>query len=175
MDRSAGSLEALLDLAEQHEAAGFADAPWPPHFAKQDAEPPRVQPSKRRAASQKPALEGVVPPPAPGKSSGPTGRRRTMMPLIEIARAATEGEAREGLERWKNRHRKVWRYLEPADILVDSMRGRSTTWTRIRLNLRNVPEKERPPQEALEVDYDPWEGVDWPAARGEAPRSPRSR
>jgi hypothetical protein len=51
--------------------------------------------------------------------------------------------------------------LAPNDVLVDSMRGRSTTWTRIRLNLRNVPEADRPPQEALEVDYDPWEGVDW--------------
>jgi bifunctional non-homologous end joining protein LigD len=170
MDRSLGSLEGLLDLAGQHETAGFADAPWPPHFAKQEAEPPRVQPSKRRAASQRSVRQGVVPPPAPGKTSGPTGRRRTSMPLIEIARAATETEAREGLERWRKRHRKVWKYLGPADVLVDSMRGRSTTWTRIRLNLRNVPEKERPAQEALEVDYDPWEGVEWPPATGRAPR-----
>ena len=81
------------------------------------------------------------------------------MPLVEIARAATEAEAREGLERWKERHPDVWSYLEPPDVLVDSMRGRSTTWTRIRLNLRNVPEERRPVQEALEVDYDPWEGL----------------
>jgi bifunctional non-homologous end joining protein LigD len=84
------------------------------------------------------------------------------MPLIEISRAATEREAREGLERWKARHRDVWPLLEPADVLVDAMRGRSTTWTRIRVNLRNVPEENRPEQEALEVDYDPWEGVEWP-------------
>ena len=84
------------------------------------------------------------------------------MPLIEIARAATESEAREGLERWKARHPKVWPHLEPSDVLVDAMRGRSTTWTRIRVNLRNVPERDRPSQEALEVDYDPWEGVQWP-------------
>jgi bifunctional non-homologous end joining protein LigD len=156
MDASAGSLEPLLELAEQHEAAGFADAPWPPHFAKQEGEPPRAQPSKRREAASAP--EGIVPPPAPGKSTGPTGRRRTTMPLIEIARAATEAEAMEGLERWKQRHSDVAPHLEPADLLIDSMRGASSTWTRIRLNLRNVPEELRPPQEALEVDYDPWKG-----------------
>jgi bifunctional non-homologous end joining protein LigD len=83
------------------------------------------------------------------------------MPLIEIARAATQDEALAGLERWKERHRDVVGYLEPADVLVDAMRGRSTTWTRIRLNLRHVPEEQRPVQEALEVDYDPWEGITW--------------
>ena len=154
MDDSPGSLEPLLELAEQHEEAGYGDAPWPPHFAKQAGEPARVQPSKRRRGE--PEREGVVPPPAPGKSSGPTGRRRTTMPLIEIARAATEAEAREGLERWKARHPNVWPHLAPADVLVDAMRGRNTTWTRIRLNLRNVPEDQRPSQEELEVDYDPW-------------------
>jgi len=82
------------------------------------------------------------------------------MPLIEIARAETEAEAREGLQRWKDRHPDAWGYLAPADVLVDSMRGRSTTWTRIRVNLRHVPEDERPPQEPLEVDYDPWAGLD---------------
>ncbi len=166
MDEAPGSLEPLLELAAQHEAAGFGDAPWPPHFEKAAGEPPRVQPSKRRTKSQAPATEGVVPPPAPGKSAGPTGRRRTKMPLIEIARAATKDEAREGLERWKKRHPDVWPYLSPADVLEDSMRGRFTTWTRIRLNLRNVPEDERPPQEPLEVDYDPWGGMDWKAEGG---------
>ena len=102
--------------------------------------------------------EGIVPPPAPGKSAGPTGRRRTTMPLIEIARAATESEAMEGFERWKQRHPDVSPHLAPADVLIDSMRGASSTWTRIRLNLRNVPEEIRPSQEALEVDYDPWKG-----------------
>jgi bifunctional non-homologous end joining protein LigD len=165
IDSSAGKLDALLELADQHEAAGFADAPWPPHFAKQAGEQPRVQPSKRRARKSAKVREGIVPPPAPGKAAGPTGRRRTTMPLIEIARAATEAEAREGLERWRARHSGVWKYLGPADVLVDSMRGRSTTWTRIRVNLRNVPEGQRPPQEALEVDYDPWEGLEWPGAR----------
>ncbi|TMK29792.1 MAG: DNA primase [Actinobacteria bacterium] len=160
MDQASDSLERLLELSAQHEEAGFGDAPWPPHFAKQAGEPPRVQPSKRRTASGKPERQGVVPPPAPGKRAGPTGRRRTTMPLIEVARASTEAEAREGLERWKARHPEAWTYLGPADVLVDSMRGRSSTWTRIRLNLRNVPEGERPQQEALEVDYDPWEGME---------------
>src|SRR5205814_4411668 len=100
IDRAVGSLEGLLELSTEHEAAGFGDAPWPPHFAKQAGEPPRVQPSKRRA--------GTVPAPAPGKSAGPTGRRRTTMPLIEVARAATKREALEGLERWKKRHPDVW-------------------------------------------------------------------
>jgi bifunctional non-homologous end joining protein LigD len=151
MDDAPGSLEGLLELAARHRAEGLADAPWPPHFAKAEGEPPRVQPSKRRR-------EGAVPPPAPGKKVGPTGRRRTTKPLIEIARAATEAEAREGLERWKARHPEVWKRLKPVDLLVDSMRGRSTTWTRIRINLQNVPPDLRPPQEPLEVDFDPWEG-----------------
>jgi DNA ligase D-like protein (predicted polymerase) len=158
MDGSPGSLEPLLELATKHEAAGLGDAPWPPHYEKQEGEPPRVQPSKRRKAAP---AKGAVPPPAPGKASGPTGRRRTTMPLIEIARAETEQEALEGLGRWKARYPDVVPHLEPADVMVDSMRGRSTTWTRIRINLRNVPEAERPAQEALEVDYDPWEGIEW--------------
>ena len=80
------------------------------------------------------------------------------MPLIEIARAETKDEAMAGLERWKARHAAVWTCLEPADVLVDAMRGRSSVWYRIRLNLQHVPEAERPPQEPLEVDYDPWAG-----------------
>jgi hypothetical protein len=97
--------------------------------------------------------------PAPGKTSGPTGRRRSTKPLIEIARAATKDEAMAGLERWKARHAAVWSRLEPADVLVDGMRGRSSVWYRIRLNLQHVPEAERPAQEALEVDYDPWQNL----------------
>ena len=158
IDGAVGSLDRLLELAEADEAAGLPDAPWPPHFDKQEGEPPRVQPSKRRGASFTAAAADVPPPPGPGKVSGPTGRRRSSMPLIEIARAAGKAEAMEGLERWKARHPAAAALLEPADILVDSMRGRSSTWTRIRLNLRHVPEAERPPQEPLEVDYDPWQG-----------------
>ena len=164
MDAAAGSLEPLLELAEQDKRAGVPDAPWPPHFAKADGEPARVQPSRRQ--KQAPS----VAPPPPGKSYGPSGRRRTTIPLIEVARAASQAEALAGLNRWKDRHPQVAALLAPADILVDSMRGRSSTWTRIRLNLRNVPEDQRPPQEELEVDYDPWDGIADPRkVTGESP------
>jgi DNA ligase D-like protein (predicted polymerase) len=181
IDEHAAALDALLELSDRQATDGQGEAPYPPHFPKAEGEPVRAQPSKRRARDGADG-EGSVPPPAPGKRSGPTGRRRTTMPLIEIARAATEAEAREGLERWKARHPEAASRLEPADVLVDPMRGRSTTWTRIRVNLRHVPEAERPPQEALEVDYDPWEGIEWPAderpgRRRQPPRSqpPRSQ
>src|SRR5579884_1745595 len=147
MDAAAGSLAPLLELAARQEAAGLPDAPWPPHFEKQADEPLRVQPSRRRAGDR----EGARPAPRTG-----TGRRRPSAPLIEVARAATEAEARAGLERWRARHPEVWARLHPDDVLVDAMRGRYTTWTRIRVNLRHVPEAERPPQEPLDVDHDPW-------------------
>jgi bifunctional non-homologous end joining protein LigD len=175
IDEAVGSLEALLELATQHEAAGFGDAPWPPHFTKQAGEPARVQLSKRRREDRPSQPKGQVPPPAPGKTVGPTGRRRSTMPLIEIARAASEAEARVGLQRWRGRHAEVWSHLAPSDILVDSMRGRNTTWTRIRINLRNVPESERPAQEALEVDYDPWAGYAGPDRSGQLERPKRKR
>jgi bifunctional non-homologous end joining protein LigD len=166
MDEAPGSLEGLLELAARDEAAGLPDAPWPPMYDKQDGEAPRVQPSKRRAPATR---TGEVPQPAPGQSAGPTGRRRTTKPLIEVARAEHKDEAMAGLERWKARHPGVWPLLEPADVLVDSMRGRSSSWYRIRLNLEHVPEADRPVQEPLEVDYNPWEGLTPP------PRSPRWR
>jgi DNA ligase D-like protein (predicted polymerase) len=175
IDEAVGSLEALLELSAEHEAAGFGDAPWPPHFVKQEGEPARVQLSRRRREDRPSAPKGQVPPPAPGKTVGPTGRRRSTMPLIEIARAASEAEARAGLQRWRARHADVWSHLAPSDILVDSMRGRNTTWTRIRINLRNVPESERPPQEALEVDYDPWAGYQGPDRSGQPERPKRKR
>ena len=175
IDEAVGSLDPLLELSGQHETAGFGDAPWPPHFAKQEGEPARVQLSRRKREDRPPQPQGQVPPPAPGKTVGPTGRRRTTMPLIEIARAATESEARAGLQRWRARHAEIWSHLAPSDILVDSMRGRNTTWTRIRLNLRNVPESERPPQESLEVDYDPWAGYEGPDRSGQLERSKRRR
>ena len=155
IDDAVGSLEALLDLADRHDAEGRSDAPWPPHYEKQAGEAPRVQPSKRRAVTD---AQGTVAPAAPGKSSGASGRRRSRMPLIEIARAESQDEAMVGLERWKARHPDAAARLRPADVLVDSMRGRSTNWTRIRVNLQHVPEEQRPPQEPLEVDYDPWQG-----------------
>ena len=175
MDAAAGSLDGLLELAARDEAAGLPDAPWPPHYEKQTGEAPRVQPSKRRSAG--PGGTGAGTGPRPGAEGGagtgagggagtgagggaksPTGRRQSTMPLIEVARAETRDEAMAGLERWKARHPVVWPQLEPADVLVDAMRGRSSVWYRIRLNLRHVPEAERPPQEPLEVDYDPWAG-----------------
>jgi hypothetical protein len=142
IDDAVGSLEPLLDLAKRHKAEGRPDAPGP---------------APGGAQSQ-------VAPAAPGKTSGATGRRRGSVPLIEIARAATKEEALAGLDRWKARHPDVWPLLAPADVLVDSMRGRSSTWARIRLNLTNVPEDQRPPQEPLEVDYDPF--ADPQAPRG---------
>ncbi|HVY82126.1 MAG TPA: non-homologous end-joining DNA ligase [Steroidobacteraceae bacterium] len=119
IDEHAGSIEALLELFERQ---GLGDAPWPPHYRKQTAEPPRVQPSKRKH------------------------------PLIEIGRARHQQDALAGLERWKARHAQAAAYLEPADILVDSMRGRYSTWTRIRVNLQHVPEALRPAQEPLDPD-----------------------
>jgi bifunctional non-homologous end joining protein LigD len=155
MDATAGSLAPLLELAARDEAAGLPDAPWPPHYEKQAGEQPRVQPSKRRASG---ATGG-------GSATSPTGRRQPTKPLIEVARAATKAEAMDGLERWKARHADVWPHLEPADVLVDAMRGRSSAWYRIRLNLEHVPEAARPSQEPLEVDYDPWGGFDPREAR----------
>jgi bifunctional non-homologous end joining protein LigD len=176
MDGAVGSIAGLLELADRDEAAGLPDAPWPPHFVRQEGEAPRVQPSKRRS----PARSGGKKPKASGGSGAaeasgadgtseaeekparrapsPTGRRQSTMPLIEIARAQTKAEAMAGFEQWKERHPTVWPHLAPADVLVDSMRGRSSTWTRIRLNLQHVPDDERPEQEPLEVDYDPWGG-----------------
>ena len=159
MDSVPGSIDALLELAGRDEAAGLPDAPWPPHFVRQEGEAPRVQPSKRRSGGSSGSGRSTESGGSsrPGRSSG-SGRRQSKMPLIEIARAATKDEAMAGFERWKERHPAVWPHLAPADVLVDSMRGRSSTWTRIRLNLQHVPESDRPEQEPLEVDYDPWGG-----------------
>ena len=178
MDEAAGPLDALLEQAARDQAAGLPDAPWPPMYDKQAGEAPRVQPSKRRSGAASGAgsgsasgaasgagsgaasgaARGAAAPPAPGKTAGPTGRRQSKMPLIEIARAQTKDEAMAGLERWKARHAAVWARLEPHDVLVDGMRGRSSVWYRIRINLQHVPEAERPAQEPLEIDYDPWAG-----------------
>ncbi len=125
IDQHPGSLEALLELSARHERDGLGDAPWPPHYKKQRGEPARVQPSKARAAKH---------------------------PLVEIGRALRKEDALAGLERWKARHPEVAGHLQPADVLVDSMRGRSSTWTRIRVNLEHVPLKLRPVQEALDPD-----------------------
>src|SRR5215204_1967458 len=138
MDRAAGSLEKLLELADRDEAEGLGDAPWPPHFVKMTGEAPRVAPSRARSASKKPAA-----------------KKRVRMPLITVANSPDKKAALEGLERWKKKYPKVAKLLAVDDVLVDTMRGRSSTWTRIRVNLRNVPEKVRPAQETPDPDDDP--------------------
>ncbi|HEX5661825.1 MAG TPA: non-homologous end-joining DNA ligase [Polyangiales bacterium] len=137
IDRNPGSLERLLELSARHEGEGHGDAPWPPHYTKQAGEPARVRPSAAKGAAKK------------------KGSRVSRFPLIEIARAAKKSEAIEGLERWKLRHPEVAKRLAPTDVLTDSMRGRSSSWYRIRINLQHVPESERPAQEALDPDFTP--------------------
>jgi bifunctional non-homologous end joining protein LigD len=145
MDHHAGSLDSLLELSARQELEGQGDAPWPPHYRKQAGEPPRVQPSKRRA------------PAGSGAAATGTGRRQSKHPLIEIGRAQRKEDALAGLERWKARHPQAAAHLEPADVLIDAMRGRFTTWTRVRVNLQHVPPALRPPQEPPDPDYDPWQ------------------
>jgi bifunctional non-homologous end joining protein LigD len=77
------------------------------------------------------------------------------MPLIVIANSPDRQAALAGLERWKEKHPAVAKQLAVDDVLVDSMRGRSSTWTRIRVNLRNVPEAIRPAQDPPDPDDDP--------------------
>src|SRR3989441_5940286 len=138
IDESPCALEPLLELSARQEAEGLGDAPWPPHYAKQAGEPPRVQPSRRKE----------------GPKQG--GRRVSAKPLIEIGRAAKKEEALAGLERRKTRHPRTGSHLQPADVLVDAMGGRSASWTRVRVNLEHVPEALRPGQEPLDPDYDPY-------------------
>ena len=176
IDDTPGSLDALLELSARHEAEGMGDAPWPPQYRKAEGEPPRVQPSRQRRPTEdyntpeaeaerekaRAAMERRFAQAAEeratftGTRPTPTGRRRSSIPVIEIARAAKKDDALAGLERWKARHPAAAAALEPADVLVDSMRGRSTTWARVRVNLTHVPKADRPPQEPLDPDYDPW-------------------
>ncbi|MDQ3420977.1 MAG: non-homologous end-joining DNA ligase [Acidobacteriota bacterium] len=123
MEAHAYSLDRLMELSARQEKDGLGDAPWPPHYKKQAGEPARVQPSRRRQSSK---------------------------PLIEIVRAQQEKDALVYLEAWKGRHPEAAAHLQPADVLVDRMRGRYKTWTRIRLNLEHVPEAVRPPQAPVE-------------------------
>jgi DNA ligase D-like protein (predicted polymerase) len=139
MDNSADSLEGLLDLAAKDEAEGLGDAPWPPHFRKMEGEAPRVSPSRAKSTSVKAAAK----------------KPRTKMPLIVVANSPHEDAALAGLERWKKKHEEVAKLLAVDDVLVDRMRGRSSIWTRIRVNLRNIPEELRPPQETPDPDDDP--------------------
>ncbi|HET7112446.1 MAG TPA: non-homologous end-joining DNA ligase, partial [Pyrinomonadaceae bacterium] len=143
MDQVVGSLEELLELADRDQASGLADAPWPPHFAKMAGEATRVAPSRARSAG---ATKG-------GKKVA-AKKPRIKMPLIVVANSPDKEAALAGLERWKKRHRKIAKLIQVEDVLVDSMRGRSSTWTRIRVNLRNVPEDLRPAQETPDPDDD---------------------
>jgi bifunctional non-homologous end joining protein LigD len=135
IDGAAGSLDALLELSASQEAAGLGDAPWPPHYKKQRDEPPRVAPSRRNPSTER------------------RGQRQSTQPLITVAKAARKADALAGLERWKARYPEAAVLLHEDDVLIDSMRGRSTTWTRIRINLRNVPEGERPPEVVDEIGF----------------------
>jgi hypothetical protein len=112
---------------------------------------------------------------SPATRPTPTGRRRSTVPVIEISRAKSKAEALEGLERWKARHPEAAAALEEADVLVDGMRGRSSLWYRIRVNLTHVPEVDRPPQEALDPDYDPWAEYEFADRAGQLERAPRRR
>src|SRR5918999_5217573 len=141
MDAAAGSLEQLLDLAARDEAAGLGDAPWPPHFRKMEGEGTRVAPSRVKGARK--AVKK-----APAKP-------RAKMPLIVVANSIDKAAALAGFERWKARHPEAASHLAVDDVLVDAMRGRSSTWTRIRVNLRHVPDEIRPPQETPDPDDDP--------------------
>jgi len=157
IDAAAGSLARLLELSASQEAAGLGDAPWPPHYRKQRDEPPRVAPSRRAP---------------PDTGPGRRGRRQSTEALITVARAAHREDALTGLERWKARHPAAAARLQADDILVDAMRGRSTTWTRIRVNLRHVPEGERPAEEPPVPDHDPWRGT---GLRPRGSRAPKTR
>ena len=140
IDAAAGSLDQLLELAARDEAAGIGDAPWPPHFRKTESEPRRVAPSRAKPVAKSPRT--AKPP-------------RTKMPLIVVANSPSKADALSGLERWRDKHPEVARLLAEDDVLVDSMRGRSSSWTRIRINLRHVPEELRPLNEPPEPDDDP--------------------
>jgi bifunctional non-homologous end joining protein LigD len=153
MDAVPGSLETLLELAAKNDAEGLGDAPWPPHFRKAEGEAPRVAPSRAKsAAAKKPA--------------------RVKMPLVVVANSPDKNAALAGLDKWKSKHAGIAGLLAPDDVLIDSMRGRSSTWTRIRVNLRSVPEDLRPPQETPDPDDDPTR--EWRTSRvsGRSKKSP---
>ncbi len=149
MDAAPGSLDALLERAAQDEAEGLGDAPWPPHFRKMEGEGSRVAPSRSRSTTAQ-AVAKKAP--------------RTKMPLIVVANSPQKDAALAGLERWKIKYAEAAAQVAVDDVLVDSMRGRSSTWTRIRVNLRHVPEELRPSQETPDPDDDPTR--EWRAKRG---------
>jgi DNA ligase D-like protein (predicted polymerase) len=157
IDQHPCSLVRVLELSAQQEHEGLGDAPWPPNYKKQPGEPARVQPSRRRRPATPDDGDGGPPPP----------RRTPKFPLVEIGRAQRKDDALAGLERWKARHPEAAAHLAPADVLVDAMRGRFHTWTRIRVNLQHVPVELRPTQEVLDPDAAPddWSGLSDPRPR----------
>jgi bifunctional non-homologous end joining protein LigD len=134
IDDHPGTLDKLFELAERQEAEGEKDAPWPPHFAKAAGEGARV---------------------APSRAKGVPKTRASKLPVIVIAQAKHKPDALAGLERWKAKYPAVAAKLAPEDVLVDTNRGRATAWYRIRINLKNVPPEEHPPQEEPDPNYDP--------------------
>ena len=161
------SLDPLLDLAARDEREGLGDAPWPPHFAKGESEPKRVQPSKAksltaqleegfgakrfRKRAQTDAAPAADAPPAEPKPKG----RRPKQPLLTIAQSSDKAAALAGLDRWRAAHPEAAKHLAEEDILVDRMRGAAYVWYRIRVNLKSVPEPDRPAQQTPDPDDDP--------------------
>jgi DNA ligase D-like protein (predicted polymerase) len=144
IDAHPGSLDRLLEHAAKDEAAGLGDAPWPPHFRKMEGEKQRIAPSRAKHSA---------------------ASRRASTPLIVIANSPDKSAALAGLEKWKANHAEAAKFLAIDDVLIDSMRGRSSTWSRIRVNLRHIPEGLRPPQEAPDPDDDPTRQTPQPASR----------
>jgi DNA ligase D-like protein (predicted polymerase) len=170
MDQHAGVLDALLEMAARDEAEGVGDAPWPPHFQKQEGEGKRVAPSKakkfseqieegfgaKRFRKQAKKAEGAGGEPGVGDEAPvKRGGRKSTMPLVVVAQSSDKAAAEAGLERWKALHPEAAALLAADDVLVDRMRGASYVWYRIRVNLRNVPEAMRPAQGVPDPDDDP--------------------
>jgi DNA ligase D-like protein (predicted polymerase) len=152
MDEAPGSLDSLLELAARDEAAGLGDAPWPPHFRKMPGEGARVAPSRAKASTKD------------GTSDSGSKPSRRKAPLIVVARSDDRDAALAGLERWKLAHADIASLLAIDDILVDSMRGRSSNWTRVRINLRHVPEHLRPAPDTPDPDQEPTRAARRPTA-----------
>ncbi len=180
MQASAGLLDALLDLAARDEAEGLGDAPWPPHFAKAEGEGKRVAPSRAKSFSsqigegfgnkrfRKQAVKANASSQdlssfAEGGGSASAlkpprkvpAKRTPKHPLLTIANSPDKAAALAGLDRWKAAHPEAAALLAEDDVLVDRMRGSAYIWYRIRVNLRNVPEDQRPTQATPDPDDDP--------------------
>ena len=188
IDHTAGSLETLLEMAARDEAEGLGDAPWPPHFRKMEGESPRVAPSRAKREKSfaqqmqegfgehrfrkrsKTLAENTAVPAAKKPRT-----RASKQPLIIVAQSPDKEAVEAGLERWKQAHPEAAGHLAIDDVLVDRMRGASSIWYRVRVNLRHVPEEIRPEQGTPDPDEDPTRT--WREARdaGEGDKPRRSR